>query len=129
MFVPSISLPLISIANSKKTMREILNGSSFNGQITGVLFDLNQNRILDSHNKDLKLPIASVTKAVTAVYGIETIGKEHYFETNLLTDGAVTDGILEGNLYLIGGADPSLSNSDLNKLTISLRANGIKEIR
>ena len=83
---------------------------------------------MESHNKELKLPLASVAKAVTAVYGIETIGEEHKFTTDLFTDGVVKKGILEGNIYLIGGGDPSLSTDDLRDFVKAIKKQGIRGI-
>ena len=92
------------------------------------MFDIKTKRILDSYNEDLKLPVASVVKAVTAVYGIEVIGNDFTFSTDLFTDGKVKNGRLEGNLYFIGGGDPSLSSVNLQSFVDSLKDRGIKKI-
>ena len=121
-------LPRRPLANVRKTVDEIIEQNSLREGITATLFDFKKNEILESHNKELKLPLASVAKAVTAVYGIETIGEEHKFTTDLFTDGVVKNGILEGNIYLIGGGDPSLSTDDLRNFVEAVKKLGIRGI-
>ncbi len=117
-----------SFAKIKKNIGDIIHDGNLQGQTTAILFDLKTNKILESYNKDLKLPLASVTKAVTAVYGIETVGEEYSFSTKLFFDGKIRQGMLEGDLYLVGGSDPSLSTNDLYKFVEAFNKKGIKRI-
>lgn len=56
---------------------------------------------------------ASTAKLVTAALALEYLNDDYRFTTTMLTDGAVTDGVLIGNLYLRGGGDPTLTPADL----------------
>ena len=122
------SYPFKLFASSGSYLGELVNERNLGQQTTAVLFDLGSNKILESHNKDLRLPLASVTKAVTAVYAMEVVGAQHTFATKLFTDGSVQNGRLDGNLYLIGGADPSLSTSHLYNFVEALKNKGILDI-
>ena len=122
------SYPFKLFASSGSYLGELVNERNLGQQTTAVLFDLGSNKILESHNKDLRLPLASVTKAVTAVYAMEVVGGQYTFATKLFTDGSVQNGRLDGNLYLIGGADPSLSTSHLYNFVEALKNKGILDI-
>ena len=126
--VPALSFSSFCFAYEENIASQIINKNGFSDITTAVLFDLENNQITESHNQDLRLPLASVTKALTAVYGLETIGKTYKFYTDLYIDGVITDGLLDGNIYLVGGGDPSLTTDDLLKFVDVLKSIGIENI-
>ena len=52
---------------------------------------------------------ASTMKIITAASAGELLGWEHQFETSVVTTAPVDRGILRGDLVVIGGGDPSIS--------------------
>jgi D-alanyl-D-alanine carboxypeptidase/D-alanyl-D-alanine-endopeptidase (penicillin-binding protein 4) len=56
----------------------------------------------------LYLP-ASNNKVLTSVAALLRLGPDFRFETAISTDGAVADGVLRGNLIVIGSGDPGLA--------------------
>jgi len=59
---------------------------------------------------DTPLLPASTMKLYTAAIAFDRFGPAHQFRTEVLHDGVIgADGILDGNLYLKGAGDPSLS--------------------
>ena len=89
-------------------LQQIISTQGLKNNTSAVLIDLETNQILESHNLSLRLPMASVTKALTAVYGLETIGRNYKFQTEVKSDGHLKkDGTLDGNIYIVGGGDPS----------------------
>lgn len=57
---------------------------------------------------------ASCLKLVTASAATAVLGPDKRFETRLATSGRVdADGVLRGDLVLVGGGDPSLATADL----------------
>lgn len=93
-----------------------------------VLYDPDQNTVLDAYQPNLELPPASVTKAITAVYARDTLGPDFRFSTQLLATGPVNNGIVQGDLYLVGNGDPLLDTDELAELARSAIANGIRGI-
>ena len=65
---------------------------------------------------------ASVMKLVTAFAALERLGPAHTWTTRIAGDGPLRAGVLEGNLYLVGGADPVLGYDRLWKILRRLRA-------
>jgi D-alanyl-D-alanine carboxypeptidase/D-alanyl-D-alanine-endopeptidase (penicillin-binding protein 4) len=64
---------------------------------------------LYSEQPDLLLKPASTMKLMTTALALERFGPEHTFDTDVLRGGPVNGGVLDGNLYLRGGGDPTLS--------------------
>lgn len=79
-------------------------------------------------NANAAMNPASVMKLVTAFASLERLGPAHTWRTQVATRGPVRDGVLEGDLYLIGGADPVLGYDRLWKMLRRLRALGIERI-
>lgn len=85
-------------------------------------------KLLESHRGTLGLPPASVAKSLTAAYGLDLLGPDYRFSTELWTTGAIVGGELKGDLVLVGGGDPTLDTDGLAKLARSLEEVGIKSI-
>lgn len=79
-------------------------------------------------NADRPMNPASVMKMVTAFAALERLGPAHTWRTRIAARGRVRDGVLEGDLFLIGGGDPVLGYDRLWKLLRRLRALGIERI-
>jgi D-alanyl-D-alanine carboxypeptidase/D-alanyl-D-alanine-endopeptidase (penicillin-binding protein 4) len=84
---------------------------------------------------DLPLKPASIMKLMTAALALERHGPEHTYLTEVLTDRGVNGGVVEGNLYLRGGADPTLSlrfwqgESPMDALARQVAGAGVRRIR
>ena len=66
-------------------------------------------RVIQESGADIPLVPASNQKLLTTFAALEELGPDHRFITTVKIDGVVTDGVLDGDLYLIGGGDPFLS--------------------
>jgi D-alanyl-D-alanine carboxypeptidase/D-alanyl-D-alanine-endopeptidase (penicillin-binding protein 4) len=108
---------------------ELIRKAKVSGTVGFVLADVESGEILEGHHPEVTLPPASVTKAVTALYALETQGSEHRFVTRLMANGAVENGVLRGDLMLVGGGDPTLDTDALGEMVKGLKAAGIHEVR
>ncbi len=83
-----------------------------------------------SVNADRPMNPASVMKLVTAFAALEHLGPAHVWSTRVAMTGRIENGVLHGDLYLIGGADPVMSYERLWKILRQVRTlTGIVEIR
>ena len=71
---------------------------------------------------------ASNQKLITTVSAIANLSPDFKYRTILATDGNVKNGTLYGNLYLIGGGDPSLTVQDLENMVKKLKEYGINRV-
>jgi len=71
---------------------------------------------------------ASVMKLVTAFAAFDQLGPAHTWSTRLASDAAVSQGVLTGNLYVVGSGDPALDKDRVGKLLRRLRGLGIERI-
>ncbi len=62
---------------------------------------------------DKQFTPASTVKLLTAAAALATLGPEFRFATRLLPLGPVRDGVLEGDLAIVGDGDPTLDTSFL----------------
>ena len=87
-----------------------------------------EGEVVDGADIDrLSIP-ASITKSVTAFAALSLLPHNARFQTRLVADGAVSKGVLSGDLHLVGSGDPSLDTADLFALVRSLRKAGIRSV-
>ncbi|MBF0309009.1 MAG: D-alanyl-D-alanine carboxypeptidase/D-alanyl-D-alanine-endopeptidase [Magnetococcales bacterium] len=94
-----------------------------------LLADLDSGQILE-HARDTELFIpASVSKVPSTLAALHILGHEFRFLTSLRTNGQVANGVLQGDLYLVGSGDPSFSMANLMDLVLQLRNHGVKRVQ
>ncbi|TRZ69967.1 MAG: hypothetical protein D4R97_08965, partial [Bacteroidetes bacterium] len=64
-----------------------------------------------SSNADMSMVPASVMKVLTTAAALEILGEGRSFRTSLQYDGTIENRILKGNLYIIGGGDPTFGST------------------
>lgn len=86
-----------------------------------------------AYNASQSLAPASCLKLVSSGAALGILGENFRFETQLAYSGTLKNGILEGNLYIVGGGDPTLGAENLEKLmqewVQAIKKQGIKQIR
>lgn len=75
--------------------------------------------LLEVNAKALKTP-ASVTKILTAIAAFENIPRNHTFVTEFKALRRPVNGVLKGDIYLVGSGDPSLVTEKLWQLVHDL---------
>ncbi|MDX8347077.1 D-alanyl-D-alanine carboxypeptidase/D-alanyl-D-alanine-endopeptidase [Cognatiyoonia sp. IB215446] len=126
---PLTSMRPVARAAGENAVRQMIMRSGLAGKVGFAIADAATGEIVEAVLPDLAQPPASVTKAFTALYALETLGPTHRFETRLLGTGPVIDGILEGDLILAGGGDPNLVTDQLAELATGLKETGLHEVR
>ncbi|MBD3347881.1 MAG: D-alanyl-D-alanine carboxypeptidase/D-alanyl-D-alanine-endopeptidase, partial [Candidatus Eisenbacteria bacterium] len=86
-------------------------------------------RVLYERAADRPMAPASNMKIVTAACALSLLGHDHRFVTDIMATGQIESGALDGDLYVVGGGDPSIVSEELWKICEALRARGLREIR
>ncbi|WP_116126222.1 D-alanyl-D-alanine carboxypeptidase/D-alanyl-D-alanine-endopeptidase [Lewinella sp. IMCC34183] len=85
-----------------------------NAQVGVDVRDVSDGRQLAGHRAGHALIPASTQKLITTGVAMDVLGPDHRFRTRLVAGGAVEDGTLRGNLYIVGGGDPTLGSSSMD---------------
>ncbi|MEG0820079.1 MAG: D-alanyl-D-alanine carboxypeptidase/D-alanyl-D-alanine-endopeptidase [Burkholderiaceae bacterium] len=81
------------------------------------------------HNETQLLNPASTMKLVTTLAGLELLGPQFTWRTEVLAESVPRAGALEGDLFIRGSGDPAFVIENLWLLAQRLRGAGIREIR
>ena len=93
-----------------------------------IVIDDKTSKIIYSHNPDIQRLVASNMKMLTAAIALEVLTPDFRWHTKLSHSGTISNGILNGNLYIIGGGDPTFDAKSLNDLLAKLKSLNIKQI-
>jgi D-alanyl-D-alanine carboxypeptidase/D-alanyl-D-alanine-endopeptidase (penicillin-binding protein 4) len=89
----------------------ILQSPPMNKGEWGILIvDATTGETLYEKNADSFFVPASNMKLFTTALALDKLGPDYRFRTTLETNGKLEDGILQGDLILVGRGDPNLSN-------------------
>ncbi len=80
------------------------------------------------HRADAAMQPGSSMKLVTTIVALDRLGPNHRGRTALLISGAVNDGVLGGDVVLVGGADPDFDLPALWQLLFELRQRGVHTV-
>ena len=104
------------VAAQTNTLQEkaesLANDPVFQNAITGISVISGRGEILGSVNAEKMLVPASNMKLITTGVALYILGSDYNFHTRICHDGNIEDGVLHGNLYIVGGADPTLGSKD-----------------
>lgn len=112
-----------------KALTRLLQQHRLDPQDVGYhLFRLTDGQVVDTYDADTPRIPASTTKLITALAALEILGEDYRFQTRLLVSGKVHKSTLQGDLYLVGGGDPTLSTNDLQGFVDALKTAGITQV-
>lgn len=105
------------------------DGVSVKRATTGAhVVDVQTGEVVFSQGDAPMIP-ASTAKLLTAAAALHDLGPDWRFTTSLKTDGAVGgDGTLDGDLYVVGGGDPTLVVEKLWKMVYDLKLRGVTRV-
>lgn len=103
-----------------------------------VVYDPKTKKVISAYNEHASLVPASTTKLLTTETAMNLLGEKFRWMTQLEYSGEIdTDGILQGNLYIVGSGDPSLGTNKagaaayrtiVSDFISSISGKGIKKI-
>ncbi|WP_282127539.1 D-alanyl-D-alanine carboxypeptidase/D-alanyl-D-alanine endopeptidase [Roseobacter litoralis] len=107
----------------------LVKKARLSGDVAFAVADAKTGEILEARTPELGIAPASVTKAITALYALDTLGAAHRFKTRVIATGGVTDGVVRGDLVLVGGSDPTTDTRAFAALAAQLKEAGIREVK
>lgn len=95
----------------KNTIRQFSKDPELkNAGIGFIAVDANSGEIVADWHPDMSLAPASTQKLISTATALEILGPDYRFETILEYDGTISNGTLNGNIYIRGGGDPTLGS-------------------
>ena len=102
---------LIAQPTIQDHIRDFAQDPELAGAVISVsVIDLESGRMVGGHQSRTSCIPASTQKLLTTAVALDVLGEDHRFTTKLLLTGTVTEGTLNGDIYVIGGGDPSLGS-------------------
>lgn len=106
----------------------ILAESAPIGRYGFILVDVETGKVVEARNADDLFIPASLSKIPTSFAAMDIFGESASFATRIEVDGTLENGVLDGDLHLIGGGDPGLDTMDLVGLAQQVQAAGIRQV-
>jgi serine-type D-Ala-D-Ala carboxypeptidase/endopeptidase (penicillin-binding protein 4) len=97
--------------------------------VSFVVIDPDTGRVLLSQLADVPRSPASTVKTLTTFAALDMLGPTYTWHTRAATRGAISGGVLDGDLILQGGGDPYITLERWWSFVQALRAKGLKSIR
>ncbi len=107
------------------------------GTISLYIVESKTGKIIFDKNSETGLAPASCQKVITAASAFALLGKDYNYKTMLGYGGKIDNGVLKGNVYIVGSGDPSLGswryngtkeNNVLNNFIKAIKDAGIQKI-
>lgn len=117
-----------SRASLSSTLSSILDDARSRTETDVSVLDAESGAAVYSRRSTSANMPASNTKILTAVTAMHELGPDYRFTTDVVRRGSVTNGVLNGSLYLVGHGDPTSRQSDYTALAAQVRAAGITKI-
>jgi len=99
----------------------------FDRQRQGVWIQTDD-RLLAQWQGMQRLPAASVTKIATTLAALRRLGADHRFSTEIGIVGTIANGVLTGDLVIVGDHDPMFVWEDAIAIGNELNALGIRRV-
>jgi D-alanyl-D-alanine carboxypeptidase/D-alanyl-D-alanine-endopeptidase (penicillin-binding protein 4) len=93
-----------------------------------IVLDVRTGETVYSSNARLSLLPASAEKLAVSFSALHILGPGFRFRTEVLASGSRRGRVWDGNLWLVGFGDPTLTSADLNRLARRFAATGIRRI-
>jgi len=87
-----------------------------------------QETIYSLNSKALLLP-ASAVKLLTGIVALKKLGPDFTYDTNVYFEKNLKSGVLDGDIYLEGGGDPSLVSERMFVLASDVARTSLKEVK
>ena len=109
-----------------QTIEEKAKAANFNTAL--CVYDLTDDSLFSAFNEQKTMIPASTHKLLTSITALDTLGDDGKFRTHAFYEGSIEQGVLKGDLCVVGGFDPAFSYQDLQRLAKAVKNLGIQRI-
>lgn len=107
---------ILAFAQTEGTLQErlevLMSDTSLKEAQVGICVRTADGRTIADINAGRMLVPASNMKLLSTGTALQALGADYRYETRIGYSGEVVDGVLQGNLHIIGGGDPLLGSKD-----------------
>lgn len=96
----------------QQKIETIVNGDVLGEAVVGVCARTGDGRTLVDINAGDMLVPASNMKLISTGTALHALGGKYRYKTSVAYDGNIVDGVLIGDLYIVGGGDPTVGSKD-----------------
>ena len=82
------------------------------GAVVGVMVQDMQGHVIARREAGRRMVPASNMKLITTGTGLYALGADYRFETGIGYTGTIEEGTLHGDVYIVGGGDPTIGVTD-----------------
>ncbi len=117
---PALTTSVLSYRRAPESMADVGNDNRLSESMDQLAAFIDERsclavsvdgRPVTAHNVDAAVIPASTQKLFVAAVALDVLGADHRFTTTVQAAPAV-DGVIEGDLFLVGGGDPLLVSTD-----------------
>ncbi|MGE0145034.1 MAG: D-alanyl-D-alanine carboxypeptidase/D-alanyl-D-alanine-endopeptidase [Planctomycetota bacterium] len=104
----TVAVSFLGIQDPAAALSALLAEPALDGARIGVIVrDLRDDRVVAEHDSNYGFMTASNMKLVSIAVALESLGADFRFATTLVTAAQIHDGVLDGDLVLVGSGDPT----------------------
>ena len=99
-----------------------------NTQLGLLVYDLTAHEVVYQKNERQRMRPASVMKLITSITALDMLGGDYQYHTSICYRGQLEGDTLRGDLYFVGGFDPTITRDDLRMMADTISKFGIHRI-
>ena len=96
----------------QKEVESIVNGDVLGQAVVGVCARTGDGQTIINITADDMLVPASNMKLISTGAALHALGGDYRYRTSLAYDGNIVEGVLIGDIYILGGGDPTTASKD-----------------
>ena len=97
-------------------------------QLGLMVYDLSADSTLYRYGSRQTLRPASTMKLLTGITALDVLGSRYDYRTYLYYTGTIANGVLSGDIWLVGGMDPLFDDTDMHIMAETLHRVGVDSI-